>query len=588
MSFNKYFQDELNYLRQLGADFARTYPALAPMLADRGGDPDVERLLEGVAFLTGRVRQKLDDELPELMLAVSSLLFPQLIRPLPASSVLELTPIPGVMRERRILPRGAEFDSVPVDGTRCRFTTTNACEIAPIELAEVRLETGVTGAQQLRLRIKPQPGLALDAALPSKLRLHLAAAERSAQVLYLWLLRHVSEVRIVGTSPGSPSELRLRPDVLRSVGFEDDEALLPWDETGFPGFRLLQEYNVLPAKFAFVDLQGFDRVASFGAQPQGVDVIFVFDAQLKQLRDLGPADVKLHCVPVVNVFQSTAEPIRVDPGREQHLVRVAGLSPQQGEVYSITKLRGISRNSAQLSEILPFVGFEHVAQANSGQGAFYTVHLRPSVVSEGADTYVSVGTAEDSGSLADFETLSIELLATNGPLANAVRSGEIRVTTPSSPSYAQFKNLAAATPHVPPPLGQELQWRATAHVAMNLRSLTEPQVLRSVLGTYNLRAITDRQAARANELRMQAIRDVEVRPAERLFRGALIRGVQIHVTLDESGFLGEGDAFLFGNVLERLFADYVSLNSFSQTRVSLTPSQTVWSWPPRNGAQTLL
>jgi type VI secretion system protein ImpG len=68
----------------------------------------------------------------------------------------------------------------------------------------------------------------------------------------------------------------------------------------------------------------------------------------------------------------------------------------------------------------------------------------------------------------------------------------------------------------------------------------------------------------------------------------LIRGVQVETTLDESGFLGEGDAFLFGNVLERLFADYVSLNSFSQTRVSLMPSQTVWSWAPRNGAQTLL
>jgi type VI secretion system protein ImpG len=416
----------------------------------------------------------------------------------------------------------------------------------------------------------------------------LASAERSAQVLYLWLRRHVTEVHIVGTSPGAPSELRLRPDELHAVGFEDDEALLPWSETGFTGFRLLQEYNVLPAKFAFVDVDGFQRVASLGAQPQGVDVIFVFDAPLKQLRDVGPADVKLHCVPVVNVFQSTAEPVRVDPGREQHLVRVAGLAPQHGEVYAITKVRGISRSSAQRSELAPFFGFDHVAQANTGKGAFYNVHLRPSVVSEGADTYVSIGTAEDSGTLADFETLSLDVLATNGPLANAVRAGEIRVATPSSPSYAQFKNLVAVTPHVPPPLGLELQWRATAHVAMNLRSLTEPQVLRSVLGIYNLRAITDRQAARANELRMQAIRDVQVRPAERLFRGALIRGVQVETTLDESGFLGEGDAFLFGNVLERLFADYVSLNSFSQTRVSLMPSQTVWSWAPRNGAQTLL
>ncbi len=584
MAFNKYFQDELNYLRQLGADFARTYPALAPMLADRGGDPDVERLLEGVAFLTGRVRQKLDDELPELMLTVSSLLFPQLIRPLPSAAIIEVTPLPGVMREKRTIARGAEFDSIPVDGTRCRFTATDDCEIAPIELADVRLENTGSGEQQLRLRVKTLGGLPLASVAPDTLRLHLASMERGAQLLTQWLLRHVKEVRI--SAPGSSvPEIRLRGDALAPVGFEESQALLPWDETGFPGFRLLQEYYVLPSKFAFVDLLGFDAVSAFGAAPQGVDVAFVFDSPLKQVRELSTTDIKLHCVPVVNVFKTTAEPIRVDPAREQHLMRVAGLSAQQGEVYSVTRVLGISRNVAGRTEILPFFGFEHGGQAKH---AFYTLHLRPSVVSDGADTYLSLGTAEDAGVLADFDTLSIELLATNGQLANAVRAGEIRVATPSSPSYAEFKNLASATPHVPPPLGQELQWRATAHVAMNLRSLTEPQVLRSVLGVYNLRAITDRQAARAGELRMQAIRDVRVRPAERLFRGAPVRGVEVEIDLDESGFLGEGDAFLFGGVLERLFADYVSLNSFSQCKVSLHPSQTVWSWAPRNGARTLL
>ena len=70
--FNKYYQDELTYLRDLGREFAAAYPGIAPMLAERGGDPDVERLLEGVAFLTGKIRQKLDDELPEVIHSVAS------------------------------------------------------------------------------------------------------------------------------------------------------------------------------------------------------------------------------------------------------------------------------------------------------------------------------------------------------------------------------------------------------------------------------------------------------------------------------------------------------------------------------------
>src|SRR5512145_3142967 len=108
--FNRYYQDELTYLRDLGREFAREYPALAPLLGQSGGDPDVERLLEGVAFLTGRIRQKLDDELPELITSIATLLFPQLTRPIPGTGILELTPLPNVLRERRVVQKGTEFD----------------------------------------------------------------------------------------------------------------------------------------------------------------------------------------------------------------------------------------------------------------------------------------------------------------------------------------------------------------------------------------------------------------------------------------------------------------------------------------------
>lgn len=584
MAFNKYFQDELKYLRQLGAEFSRTYPALAPMLADRGGDPDVERLLEGVAFLTGRVRQKLDDELPELMLAVSSLLFPQLVRPLPASAILELSPLQGVLRERRTVPRGTEFDSVPIDGTRCRFTSTDDCELAPLQLSGARLESPTPNRQQLRLTLTGLSGTPVEAAAPPRLRLHLAAQDRSSGTLLLWLLRHVDAVRLEAAGQSVP----LPKGCFEAVGFEEGQSLLPWSETGFPGFRLLQEYYVLPAKFHFVDLVGLGRCSELGNELAQLDIVIEFDRPLPDVRDVSASDVKLHCVPVINVFETTAEPVRLDAGREQHVLRVAGHAPSHGEVYALKAVRGSHRNSSESTPILPFYNFEHAAGGPNAARPYYSTHLRPSVVTEGADFYIAVGTAEDSGLLADFDFLSIDLLATNGSLANAVRSGEINVPTPSSPPYAKFRNLTAVTRHVPPPLGQELQWRATAHTAMNLRSLAEPAVLRSILGVYNLQAISDRQAARAHELRVEALRDVRVRPAERLIRGAPVRGIHLEVELGESGFAGDGDVFLFGCVLDRLFAEYVSLNSFAQTSVTLLPSKAAWSWPPRSGARTLL
>ena len=89
MSFNHHYQSELTALRQLGKRFAERSPALAPFLGQSGRDPDVERLLEGFAFLSGRLRQKLDDELPVLILSLMILLWAMYMRPLPSFIMLQ-------------------------------------------------------------------------------------------------------------------------------------------------------------------------------------------------------------------------------------------------------------------------------------------------------------------------------------------------------------------------------------------------------------------------------------------------------------------------------------------------------------------
>lgn len=61
MTSSKYYIDELTYLRELGREFAIAHPQAAPLLAEAGTDPDVERLLEGFAFLTAQLREKLED-----------------------------------------------------------------------------------------------------------------------------------------------------------------------------------------------------------------------------------------------------------------------------------------------------------------------------------------------------------------------------------------------------------------------------------------------------------------------------------------------------------------------------------------------
>src|SRR5580704_7339041 len=51
-------------------------------------DPHVERLLEGFAFLAARVYMKIDDEFPEVVESLLSILYPYYLRPIPSASVV--------------------------------------------------------------------------------------------------------------------------------------------------------------------------------------------------------------------------------------------------------------------------------------------------------------------------------------------------------------------------------------------------------------------------------------------------------------------------------------------------------------------
>ncbi len=582
--FNKYFQDELAYLRELGREFAMAYPSLAPMLADRGVDPDVERLLEGVAFLTGRIRQKLDDEVPEFVLSVALLLFPHLVRPLPSASILEITPIANALRDTHVVPAGTEFSSVPVDGVACTFRSTMACALSPIAIEGVRLELLPGGKQQIAIALRSTSGAPLANALPDVLRLHFTGEPSVASALLFAANRQLTDVVLSAPAGGTARELSLGASAVSPVGFEEDEGLLPLGRHVFPGFRLLEEYYVLPQKFSFVDVKGLRRIAEFDKETQKATLCLRLERQLAVSLRVTPQNVRLHCVPIVNVFRTTAEPIRLTAERERFLVRAAGLPPNHGEVYAITQVQAILKGSLERKIIPAFYEFAR----NESSAGFYTTHLAPSVRGDGVDTNVSFGSPEGGGAALDYETISIDLLATNRAVAGTLRPGDVNVHTSSSPAFVTFANIGAVTPHVPPPFGRELQWRAVAHVAMNLRSLAEPDVLRAVLDVYNLHAIVDRQAARANELRIAALRDIKVRAEERLHRGAAVRGVGIDVEIDEDGFVGDGDLFLFCSVIERLLSEHVSINSFARTTFRGTRSKIELRWPPRSGNTTLL
>jgi len=65
------------------------------------------------------------------------------------------------------------------------------------------------------------------------------------------------------------------------------------------------------------------------------------------------------------------------------------------------------------------------------------------------------------------------------------------------------------------------------------------------------------------------------------------RGIGITVTLDDAAFEGTG-AFLLGAVLSEFFAQYVSINSFTETTIRTIGRGDIMRWPARMGACAIL
>jgi type VI secretion system protein ImpG len=578
--FSKYYQSELTYLREMGKAFGSANPALAGMLVERGGDPDVERLLEGFAFLTARIRERIDDAVPEVVHGLVDLLLPHYLRVLPSCSVVEFSPHARLLRGRSRIPAGAEVGSKPVDGTTCVFRTTRPVDLLPLTLVETVLDQSTQLAPVLRVQFQVAEQGRSEIFQEEGISLFIHGEPSISAMLLVWMMRHCRGVLVRGAT-GEP--VRLPPKNLRAVGFSPEDHLLPWPARAPEGYRMLQEYFTLPQKFLFIEVRGLQAAA--GITGQKLELIFEFERP-PPLPARVPKDIfKLHCAPVVNLFTTTADPIRVGTLGHEHLLRAAGLDPEHMEVYSVDAVTGLQAGRTDRLDYRPFFDFMHSA---GNDARFYRLRRGHSPINDGIDTYLALGSPRDAVPMAAEETLSIDLTCTNRSLPARLQVGDLSMPTPASPTTAKFRNVIAVTKPVRPPLGSELHWRLLSHLALNQRSLMDPGALKAVLDLYNFQTTADQPTARANQLRIESLRSVTGKAATRFLQGAPVRGAQVMVDVEEAGFTGLGDAFLFGSVLDELFASYVSLNAFSELVLRIQPSQVEYKWPPRNGRQPIV
>jgi type VI secretion system protein ImpG len=588
--FSRLYPRELRFLREQGPRFAGAHPNTAGLLAGRSDDPDVARLEEGFAFIAAKIHERLDREMPESVRALWSSLFPHYLRSIPACSVVEFSPEIAGLRERLTVPAGYEVAALPMEGTSCRFRLAWPCDLLPLTLENASADRPTSGSSQLRLEFSASRGAIPHIAGDPGIRLFLHGEFAVTTALWLSLVRHCRAVR-VRPLDGTGQEHELGPQIIRPVGFDPDHALLPWPPLALEGYRVVQEYFTMPQKFLFVDLRPLPR----DSVSERFEIAFLFTRPLELPGRLSPGTFRLHCAPVINLFSASAEPIRSDLPGSEHLLRPAGVEHHHAEVYSVDSVVGLRPEGGERREHPPFHSYEHNLNPGAG-GAFTWVRRELAPSGAGLDSFLSVTTPRGVTPDPSREVLSIALTCTNRALAGQVRSGDISIPaspSPASPSPASpspvpapFKNLLPATTPTPPPRESAQLSNLVQHLFAAPDAFQDPQALRDLLALYDFAGIAEPETS-ANSKRIDAILTLESLPIRRVFQGAALRGMSVLVELEEARFASQGEAVLFGSVINELLASRAVVGSFVELKIRLQPSRAEYAWPARSGAQVL-
>lgn len=606
------YEQELYAVRRLAAEFARDRPKIAGRLDLSGEtgiseDPHVERLIESFAFLTARIRLKLEDEFPELTDALLSVLYPHYLAPIPSMSIVQfqLDPEQGQLAAGYTIPRHSRLYTREVQGMPCCFRTAYPATLWPIEIRSARYQVAPFGEgiilpqglrdteALLRLELRAVGGIKFGQMELDTLRFFLSGDDRTVYQLYELLLNGAK--RIVVRAAGGPKDAAvvLGAERLKSVGFERDEGLLPYGSQSFLGYRLLTEYFAFPAKFLFVDLTGLSAARRETAG-QTLEVLILFDTADRTLEArVNEQTFRLGCAPAVNLFEQSADPIRLTHTKTEYRVIPDVRHARGMEVYSVDRVETTELGTGRRVPYEPFFAFRHGSRPGQ-QNLYWHTRRAPSLRTgdAGTDVYLALVDLEFHPALPQAEELFVSTTCTNRDLPGELRhvQGEQwGFQLEGKAPLRAIQPVVFPTPALRLPAGEH-RWRLISHLALNHLSITDEQsgadALREILRLYDFAnsRVTMQQISGVTRVfsRRKTLRISDG------MRGGFCRGVEVSVELDAERFTGSG-LYLFAAVLDRFLGLYASLNSFTRmiTRVK-GEAEPYKEWPHRIGERTLM
>lgn len=633
-AFRDAYNRELALLYERSAEFAAEYPGLADRLGGllrENTDPWIAGLLEGTAFMAARVQLKLDEEFSGFTQELLDHIFPEALSPIPSIMLISAR----APADRRDLENGIRFQPGEYMDARfrdadqrvsCQFSLASPLEIWPLERTAVTYHDrpaviGSLGQDPLE---KTRAGLQIDfrhmnGASMADLKLddltvHLTGSLPHAIALYEQIHCDNLRMSIRYLSPqGDPVFVKIKPEQLEQIGFTAEENLFGIDRRLFDGFALLRDAFIFPRKFLGFRITGLQKMLRKIRTPD-MQIIFEFGRADDALtKHVDASHLRLFCAPAINLFEESSNQVRLDDRRWEYVVTPDSSPLTHYEVHRILKVFASYGTAKSKVEVYPLYGLPPGQKAQRNL-MYFTSRRRQRRLTEterqmgmrhdyrGTETFISIYEPPEIEPGQRAQRLQIKTLCSNRhlpaylPIAG---SDDFHMTNdtgisldcvagPTKPREAMTE-IDREGPHR---MTQgDVHWRLISYLGLNHFGLDDRGDGDGAAAVRELLSMFADLSDSVAEAQIAGIRAMETRPVVRSIRREdgyfPARGLEVTVTMDEAAFEGSG-IILLGAVLDRFFAEYANINSFTQTVIVSQQRGVIKRWPPRNGRGPLL
>ncbi|MBC7574549.1 MAG: type VI secretion system baseplate subunit TssF, partial [Herminiimonas sp.] len=413
------------------------------------------------------------------------------------------------------------------------------------------------------------------------LRIHLSGDLLTTMPLHELLLSGLERIELLA---GGGALHRLSPHNLREVGFAEGEEVLVQPAHAHPAYGLLQEYFAFPRKFQFFDLTGLRGLLGTG---DGFSVRLVFNRSARVLSMLSADNFLLGCVPVVNLFPMTSEPIRLDRRRYEYPLVPDYQREVITEVHSVISVTA-SDPRAERPHFIPSVFAQSDSEDGASSNIFWAMRREMSIRKDinGTDVFLSFVDRSDVRTVPDEPIVFAQLLCTNRMLAEQISPGT-RFFGEGVSTSTLIRTLYQPSAQRSPVMAAKALWSLVSLLRLNHRSLVD-----GTNGVHTLQQMlmlfagdSARDQAQVRGIKSLTATVATARLGNDTWRGHC-RGTDIVLEFDADAFVGTSPLVLAG-VLSRFFSLYTAANSF--VRLAVWRGGEPWmQWPALSGRQCLI